>query len=92
MNEQEFFEKVMSLSNEFSRYILENPEMEDSIPVDAQIVFIIEDDPDFTQLMKEYAKKQHIKGQSVVHIKLKSFPPKRISSITNPLLEVVSNI
>ncbi len=92
MNEQEFFEKVISLSNEFSRYILENPEMEDSIPVDAQIVFIIEDDPDFTQLMKEYTKKQHIKGQSVVYIKLKSFPPKRISSITNPLLEVVSNI
>ena len=92
MNEQEFFEKIVSLSNEFSRYILEHPEIEDSIPMDAQIVFIIEDDPDFTRLMKEYAKKQHVQGQSVVHIKLKSSPPKRISSITNPLLEVVSSI
>lgn len=92
MNEKEFFEKSLTLSNEFCRYILEHPEIEDSIPIDAQVVFIIEDDSEFTQLMKEYAGKQHIEGQPVVYIKLKSFPPKRISSITNPLLEFASNI
>jgi hypothetical protein len=92
MNEQEFLEKVAYLSNEFSRYVLEHPEIEDAIPVDAQIVFIIEDEPNFTRLMKEYAKNQHIDGQPVVYIKLRSFPPKRISSITSPSLEVVPNI
>ena len=92
MNEQEFFEKALTLSNEFSRYVMEHPEIEDSIPLDAQVVFIIENEPEFTQLMKEYARKQHTEGQPVVYIKLKSFPPRRISSITSTSLEVASNI
>ena len=87
MTEKDFFEKSLLLSNEFSRYILEHPEIDERIPEDAQIIFEVQSDPVFTKLMKEYAHKQHIKGQKVICIKLKNFPPKRKSLLTKVSIE-----
>lgn len=47
MNDKEFSEKSLTLSFEFSRYILAHPEVEEQIPEGALVVLLLEDDPHF---------------------------------------------
>lgn len=47
MNDKEFSEKSLTLSFEFSRYILAHPEVEEQIPEGALVVLLLEDDLHF---------------------------------------------
>lgn len=90
MNEKDFFDKSLRLATEFSRYIVEHPEAK--IPPDAQVVFEVEDSPEFTKKVHELARAQHEDGQTVVLVKIKKFPAPRVCLLKNPILEVTSNI
>jgi hypothetical protein len=79
--EEKLIEKNIDLSAEFSRYVFEHPEIENEIPMDAEIVFL----PDFDQELKEYnlriGKGIEASGGKVVYVKIKSIRPKILSRI-----------
>ncbi|MBN2034659.1 MAG: hypothetical protein JW836_15415 [Deltaproteobacteria bacterium] len=47
MTDKDFFDKSLTLSFDFSRYIIAHPEMDEQIPKGALVVLLLEDDPDF---------------------------------------------
>lgn len=87
MTEQEIFTKNLILSTEFDRYILEHPEFAEKIPLDAQVVFLPENDPELCRINMEIADRQREEGQQVVYVHIGSIAP-QISRLKDVSLEV----
>ncbi|MBI5183740.1 MAG: hypothetical protein HY999_05205 [Nitrospinae bacterium] len=87
MTEEEIFRKNLILSTEFDRYIFEHPDFAEKIPLNAQVVFLPEDDPALCRINMEIAKNQREEGQQVVYVHIGSIAP-QISRLTNVSLEV----
>ena len=85
--EKEMIERNIELSAEFSRYIFDHPEMEEKIPIDAEIILL----PEFDKELKEYnlrlGKDMESKGEKVVYIVIKDMRPKALSRIEKIELE-----
>lgn len=79
--EKEMIERNIELSAEFSRYLFDHPEMEEKIPVDAEVVLL----PEFDQELKEFnlilGKNIETEGGKVVYISIKEIRPKVMSRI-----------
>lgn len=87
MTEKEFFEKSLILTTEFDRYLLEHPEVAEHVPLNAQIVLLPEDDPEFCQKNREVATAQREPGQPVVYVRIEKLTP-QVSRLVNPHLTV----
>jgi hypothetical protein len=87
MTEQEVFAKNLILSTEFDRYVLEHPKFAEKIPLNAQVVFLPDDDPELSSINIRTAEQQREEGQQVVYIHVGSISP-QISRLKNVSLEV----
>ena len=87
--EKKMIERNIELSAEFSRYLFEHPEIEENIPVNAEIILL----PEFDQELKEFNLKMgkdiKAEGGKVMYIKIKNIRPKTLSRIENIELESV---
>jgi hypothetical protein len=92
MTDKEFFDKSLTLSFEFSRYIIGHPEVEEQIPKGALVVLILEDDPDFNRRAIELAQSKKEENQPVVIVRIQRLLPPTESRLVNPRLEVVSTL
>ena len=86
MTEQNYFEKNLELSTEFSKYLLAHPELESQIPEGAQIVFLVESDPVLSRKNLELAKQQQAQKQPVLFVHVKGLRPE-LSRLIEPRLE-----
>ena len=77
-NENELAKKNLDLSFEFSRYLLAHPNLDESIPENAMIIFQVDNDPALTQYNKELAKRHKELNQSIIIIKIKGLAPSRL--------------
>ena len=87
MTEKELFEKNLEISSEFSRYIVAHPEVSEKIPLDAEIIFILESDPAFSRHNLKLAKQLKANGEEVVLVKIKGLRPIEESRLIKPHLE-----
>jgi hypothetical protein len=92
MTDKEFFDKSLTLSFEFSRYIIGHPEVEEQIPKGALVVLLLEDDPDFNRRAIELAQSKKEENQPVVIVRIQRLLPPTESRLVNPRLEVVSTL
>ena len=80
----------IELSAEFSRYLFEHPEIEEKIPVDAEIILL----PEFNEELKEFnlqmGKKIENEGEKVIYIAIKEIRPKALSRIEKIELESIA--
>ncbi len=88
MTEKELFEKNLELASEFSRYIIAHPELAKQIPPDAEVVFLVESNPELSRRNQELAKQIKADGGSVVFVKIKDILPKEFSRLVEPHLEL----
>ena len=87
MTEDELVGNNLILTTEFDRYLLEHPEFSESIPPNAQIVLLPEDDPELSRRNLELSEAQREPGQPVVYVRIeKLLPP--LSRLVNPRIEV----
>ena len=88
--EKEMIERNIELSAEFSRYLFEHPELEEKIPIGAEIIFL----PEFDQELKEYNLKlgKDIESEDgkVAYVAIKNMRPKLLSRIERIELEAVA--
>lgn len=88
--ERELIERNIELSAEFSRYLFEHPEIEEKIPMDAEIVLL----PEFDAALKEFnldmGKKIEAGGGKVVYISIKNIRPKSLSRIEKIEVEIAA--
>jgi hypothetical protein len=79
--EKEMIEKNIELSTEFSRYLFDHTDLDESIPTDAEIILL----PDFDTELKNFnlglGKKIESAGQKVVYFRIKRLRPKILSRI-----------
>lgn len=92
MTDKELFEKNLEISNEFSKYVLNRPEIEDKIPPEALVVFIVENDPELSQCNIEMARRRREPNQPVVFVKIKGIRPAEETRLIEPHLELAVNL
>lgn len=90
MNKLELFEKNLMLSTEFSRYVLEHPEVAKRIPKDAIVVILPESDQKLAEENLKIAKARRGKDQPMVLVRVKRLAPARKSRLVKPKVEIVS--
>jgi len=79
--EKEMIESNIELSAEFSRYLFEHPEIQEKIPLDAEIILLPEFDQDLKEFNLRMGKDIEAKGGKVVFIVIESIRPKSLSRI-----------
>ena len=77
-NDSELAKKNVELSFEFSRYLLAHPELDDTIPENALMIFEIADDPELTAFNRALAQRNREANQPVVIIRIKGLAPTRL--------------
>ncbi|OGW01395.1 MAG: hypothetical protein A2889_09285 [Nitrospinae bacterium RIFCSPLOWO2_01_FULL_39_10] len=87
MTEHEIFAKNLILSSEFDRYIIEHPEFAVKISLNAQVVFLPEDDDELCRINMKIAEKQREEGQEVVYVHIGGVAP-QFSRLTRVSIEV----
>ena len=90
MNKQELFEKNLMLTTEFSRYVLEHPEVAKRIPKDAIVVILPEYDQKLAEENLKIARARREKNQPMVLVRVKRLAPVRKSRLVKPKVEIVS--
>jgi len=87
--EKEMIERNIEISAEFSRYLFEHPELEQKLPVGAEVILL----PEFDRELKEYNLKlgKTIESEQgeVVYVAIKNMRPKLLSRIEDVRLEAV---
>ena len=89
MNKKELLEKNLVLTTEFSRYILEHPEVAKRIPKDAIVVILPEYDQELAEENLKIGKTRREKNQPMVLVRVKKLAPERKSRLVKPRLELV---
>ena len=92
MTDKDFFDKSLTLSFEFSKYIMAHPEIEEQIPKGALAVFILDDEPEYNQRAMELAQSKREPNQPLVIVRIQKLLPPTESRLVNPRLELVANL
>lgn len=87
MSERNMIERNIELSAEFSRYLFEHPEMEETIPFEAEIVLLPELDKELKEYNLQLGKEMEAEGVNVVYVIIKNMKPKTLSRIGKIELE-----
>jgi len=82
MTKEELFRKNQQLSTEFELYLLEHPEVEESIPENAMIVLLPDFDKELAEKNIELAEKNREAGQTIVHVRVEKMRTSRIEGLS----------
>ena len=74
--QDEFFTRNSELSIEFSKYVLEHPEMDDLLTEDMVVVFLPEFDAELRDFNLKMAKEVKSEGGKVLYVKVKQIAAK----------------
>jgi hypothetical protein len=86
--EREMIERNVELSAEFSRYLFDHPDLEESIPSDAEIIFLPEFDSELKGFNLGLGKELESAGNKVVYVRIERIRPKIISRIEGVTLNL----
>jgi len=78
---EEMTQKNIELSAEFSRYLFEHPEVEATLPADAEIVLLQEMDAELSVYNQTIGREMEARGEKVVYVRLGRLRPKVMSRI-----------
>jgi len=91
-SEQEMIKQNIELSAEFSKYLFDNPELEDRIPPDSEIILL----PEFDKELKDFnvllGKKLEADGNKVAYVKIGKLKPKILSRIEGVDVELRATV
>jgi hypothetical protein len=82
MTREELFNKNQQLSTEFELYLLEHPEIEETIPDNALIVLVPVYDKELSDSNIRIAEANKEPGQTIVYVRVESLRKSRIDGLT----------
>jgi Family of unknown function (DUF5647) len=82
MTREELFNKNQQLSTEFELYLLEHPEIEDSIPNNSLIVLVPVYDKELSDNNIRIAEANKEPGQTIVYVRVERLRKSRIDGLT----------
>lgn len=86
---EDFFMRNSELSTEFSKYVLEHPEIDEILTEEKVIIFLPEFDPELKDFNLNMAKDIEDAGGKVLYVKVKQLSPKVTSRLVG--VEVSAN-
>ena len=89
--EQNFIEKNIELSAEFSRYLFDHPELSSQIPLDSELVLVPEFDAKLREFNLSLGNRIEAEGGKVTYVVIKNIHPKSYSRLTDVELRRVAN-
>jgi len=89
---QEIIQDNIELSAEFSRYLFDNPDLEDLIPPDSEIILLPEFDKELKDFNLQLGKKLEADGNKVAYVKIGKLNPKVLSRIEGVDVELRSAV
>jgi len=87
MISDEFFQRNSELAIEFSRYILEHPELDKHLPSDATLIFLPEYDNELREFNLEMAREIEREGGKVVFVRIAQLRPYSASRLEGVAIE-----
>lgn len=87
--EKKMIGRNIELSVEFSRYLFEHPELEEKIPLGAEIIILPEFDNQLKDFNLELGRELEASGERVAYIKIAKLRPKIFSRMEDVRLESV---
>ena len=73
--------KNIELSAEFSRYLFEHPEVEATLPADAEVILLPELDTELSAYNQDMGREMEARGEKVVYVRIGRLRPKTLSRI-----------
>ena len=80
-SQQEMTQANIELAAEFSKYLFDNPDLEDRIPPDSEIIFLPEFDKDLKEFNLNLGKRLEADGNKVTYVKIGKLNPRVLSRI-----------
>jgi len=77
----DFFMKNSELSMEFSRYVLEHPELDDMLTEEKVVIFLPEYDPELKKFNEKMAKEIENEGGKVLYVRVKQLSTREKSRL-----------
>jgi hypothetical protein len=90
MKEAELMEKNLELSFEFTRYLMDHPELEEQIPKGAQVVLLPDYDEDLKRFNLKNSQRRREKDQPVIYVRIKKLATGRSSRLVGTTIEQVA--
>lgn len=78
---EEMTQKNIELSAEFSRYLFEHPEVESTLPADAEVILLPELDQELSEYNQAMGREIEARGEKVIYVRLGHLRPKALSRI-----------
>ena len=73
--------KNIELSAEFSRYLFEHPEVEATLPADAEVILLPELDTELSAYNQVMGREMEVRGEKVVYVRIGRLRPRALSRI-----------
>jgi hypothetical protein len=87
-----FAHRQMELTAEFAKYIIDNPDVDESLPADSYIYFQIDGEPEFNQYSQQLAdRRERVDGIIAVCVRLKGLAPPQGSRLIDPQIVSTPN-
>jgi len=82
---EDFARRQMELTAEFAKYVMEHPEVDDSLPDDSYVYFEVEGEPDFNRYCRQLAeRREREEGMETVCVRIKGLVPPQGSRLIEP--------
>ena len=89
----DFARKQSELAAEFAKYILDHPEIDDSLPEDSQIYFEIADDTEFNEYSQELAfRRRDEEDANIVCVRVQGLEPQQGSRLIDPQITATPHV
>ncbi len=90
---ESFAQRQMELTAEFARYVLDHPDVDNSLPEDAYIYFELAGQLEFNEYSQQLARRrEREEGVVVVCVKLKGLAPPQGSRLIDPQIVPSPNV
>jgi hypothetical protein len=90
---EDFARRQMELTTEFAKYVIENPDVDETLPEDSYIYFEIEGEPEFNQYSRQLAeRRERDDGVVAVCVRVKGLAPPQGSRLIDPQVVPSSNV
>ena len=85
LDPHDFAKKQSELAAEFAKYVLDHPEVDDSLSEDSYIYFQITGETDFNEQSRTLAmKRRDEEGMKIVCVQIRGLAPPQGSRLINP--------
>ena len=91
MDRYNFARRQMELTAEFSRYVVDHPEVDSLLPQKSYIYFEVAGEDAFNRYSRELAEEQHRReGVPTVLVRIKGLAPPQRSRLIEPVIDATS--